>query len=389
MNRLKLSHTAQLVLFVLAVSGFLVLPGNLNQVQAQTVKTATKNTTRWEWSDDGWRRRVEIQGKAEFNEDYSDITGLSEDGFMRLEEDLNGRSQRLEVRRVASGELVRRYFVNGESRALDQDGRKWVAGLLLTAVKQGGIDPEGRVKTLLRKGGVNGVLEEIASIKGDHAKYIYFQALLKNDSLKRSDLQHVLEATRTQIRSDHTKANLLKQSADLFLDDSTLSESYFEAISTIDSDYEQRQTLSALLQKTNLTEAALAQMLDSLATISSDYEKANLLKQGADSFLSHSTLGKSFFKVVATINSDYEHRQILSALLKKKNLSAAVLAQMLDSLATISSDHEKATFLLEASGLYTGDARLRNAFLKATDTIKSEHERGRVLSALLRNKQIG
>ena len=66
-----------------------------------------------------------------------------------------------------------------------------------------------------------------------------------------------------------------------------------------------------------------------------------------------------------------------------------MLAQMLDSLATISSDHEKATFLLEASGLYTGDARLRNAFLKATDTIKSEHERGRVLSALLRNKQIG
>ena len=136
--------------------------------------------------------------------------------------------------------------------------------LLLTAVKQGAIDPEGRVKTLLRKRGVNGVLEEIASIKGDHAKRIYFQALLKNESLNRSDLQSVLEATRTQIRSDHEKANLLKQSADLFLGDSTLSESYFEAISTIDSDYEQRQTLSALLQKTNLSEAVLAQMLDSL-----------------------------------------------------------------------------------------------------------------------------
>ena len=385
MNSFKLS----LLLFILAASGSFSLTGDLDQVQAQTVKTATKNRTRWEWSDDGWRRRVEIQGKAEFNEDYSDITGLSQDGFMRLEEDLNGQSQRLEVRRDASGQLVRRYFVNGESRALDQDGRKWVAALLLTAVKQGAIDPEGRVKTLLRKRGVNGVLEEIAGIKGDHARRIYFQALLKNDSLNRSDLQRVLEATRTQIRSDHEKANLLKQSADLFLNDSKLRESYFEAISTIDSDYEQRQTLSALLQKNNLSEAVLSQMLDSLDAISSDYEKANLLKQGADSFLSASALSKPFFRVVSTINSDYEHRQILSALLKKKNLSAAVLAQMLDSLATISSDHEKATFLLEATRLYTGDAQLRNAFLKATDTIKSEHERGRVLSALLRNKQIG
>ena len=117
MNRFKVSHTALLVLFILAASGLFVLPGNRDQALAQTVKTATKNTTRWEWSDDGWRRRVEIQGKAEFNEDYSDITSLSEDGFMRLEEDLNGQSQRLEVRRDASGQLIRRYFVNGESRA--------------------------------------------------------------------------------------------------------------------------------------------------------------------------------------------------------------------------------------------------------------------------------
>jgi hypothetical protein len=389
MNNFKARLTALLVLFVLAASGLLVLRDNLDQVEAQTVKTATKNTTTWEWSDDGWRRRVEIQGKAEFTEDYSDISGLSEGGFMRLEENLNGQSHRLEVRRDESGQLVRKYFVNGESRTLDENGRKWVAALLLTAVKHGAIDPEGRVKTLLRKVGVKGVLEEIAGIKGDHAKRIYFQALLKNESLKRGDLQSVLEATRTQIRSGHEKANLLRQSADLFLGDATLSEPYFQAISTIDSDYEQRQTLSALLQKNTLNEAALAQMLASLDTISSDYEKANLLKQGANSFVSHSSLSNPFFKAISTITSDYEHRQILSALLKNENLSAAVLAQMLDSLATISSDHEKATFLLEASRLYTGDARLRNAFLKATDTIKSEHERGRVLSALLRNKQIG
>jgi hypothetical protein len=389
MNSFKVTHAIRLVLVSLVATSALVLAGNLDQIQAQTIQTNTKNTTRWEWTDDGWRRRVEIQGKAEFPEDYSDVIGLSEGGFVRLEEDLNGQSSRLEVRRDQSGQLIRRYFVNGESRALDENGKKWVADLLLTAVRQGAIDADGRVKTLMRKRGVAGVLEEITSIKSDHAKRIYFQALLKNESLNRVDLQHVAEALRTQIRSDYEKANLLKNSADVFLADSSVSKSFFQAVTTIDSDYEQRQLLSALLKKNNLNEAVLAQMLGSLATISSDYEKANLLKQGADFFLGRSSLSNGFFKAVSTVNSDYEHRLILSALLKKNNLTPTVLAQMLDSVATISSDYEKATFLLEASRLYTGDANLRNAFLRATETIKSEYERGRVLSALLRNKQIG
>jgi hypothetical protein len=55
----------------------------------------------------------------------------------------------------------------------------------------------------------------------------------------------------------------------------------------------------------------------------------------------------------------------------------------------MSSDYEKATLLLEVSNSYTGDTRLKGLFLKAVETIKSDYERGRVLSALLKNKQIG
>jgi hypothetical protein len=36
----------------------------------------------------------------------------------------------------------------------------------------------------------------------------------------------------------------------------------------------------------------------------------------------------------------------------------------------------------------TRDSRLKSAFLKALETIKSDYERGRVLSVLLKNKQI-
>ena len=306
---------------LIAMSGAVIPPNYDYQAQAQTVTQEKRSKTTWQWNDDGWLRRVEVQGKAEFNDDYSAVSALSDDGSVLIEEKGKGDGRRLEVRKDANGQLVRKYFVNGELRALDEQGKQWVAGLLLIAVRQGGIDVEKRVDRILKQRGVAGMLQEISTIKGDYAKRIYFQALIQNGSLSRAHLANVVQAAGKQISSDYEKANILKSTADLFLGDPTLSNSLFEAIATIDS--------------------------------------------------------------------DYEHRVTLSSLLKKKNLREQVLSQMLQYAAGLSSDYEKATFLLEASSAYAGDARLRSEFLKTVETIKSDYERGRVLSALLKNKQIG
>ena len=311
----------KLINFALMVLGLTLASVVIAQEGVSRAQTATtKSATRWEWSDDGWTRRVEIRGKAEFNEDYSDVKSLSEGGLLRIEESHGNQSYQLVVKRDENGQLLRKYLVNDEAQPLDANGRKWIAGLLLTAVRQGAIDTDNRVKSMLRKGGVNAVLEEIAAINGDYAKRIYFQALLKQERLSRNDREKVLASLKTQIISDHEKANLLKQTADLFLDDSAVSAEFFQAVKSITSDYERRLTLSDVV--------------------------------------------------------------------KRGNLSARVLEQALDAATTITSDYEKATFFLEASNLYTGETRLRTAFLRAVETIKSDHERGRVLSALLKNKQI-
>jgi hypothetical protein len=49
-------------------------------------------------------------------------------------------------------------------------------------------------------------------------------------------------------------------------------------------------------------------------------------------------------------------------------------------------NHEVAQTLNQ--GTSPRDSRLKSAFLKALETIKSDYERGRVLSVLLKNKQI-
>ena len=381
--------TLRTILFLLALGAALLTSAKTIRTSAQTPREQTRSTYKWESSDDGLRMRVEIRGKVEFTEDYTDIRDVAEGGFVRIEEDRDGQSRRYEVRRDANGQVQRFYYLSGAARPLDENARQWLAKIVLEAVRQGGIDAEKRVQTILRKSGVSGVLEEITHVSGGYAKRIYFDALIKNGNLNAAQLQNVLREAARQISSDYEQAQLLIGVAALLSGKESAVPAFFEATGTIKSDYEHKRVLKALLKTGNQSREVLLQIAKSATSISSDYEKASVLKDVAAVYLDDSELRSVFFQTVATIKSDYEHRGVLSALLKNKKQNETVLALMLESAVHITSDYEKATFLMEASNAYTGDTRLRDAFLKTVETIKSDYERGRVLSALLKNKQIG
>jgi hypothetical protein len=370
----------------LGVAGFGLLRATVAQTQKRSDET--RSTMRWEHSDDGWKFRVEIQGKAEFTEDYTDIRDVSDGGYVRIEEDRNGQSRRYEVRRNAE-QLKRLYYVNGEAHPVDQEARSWLARIVLDCVRQSGIDADKRVVTILRQRGVGGVLDEIGLITGDYAKAKYFKALINNGDLNATALQKVLREAARQISSDYEQAKLLVAVAPMLVTKEEAMPAFFEATATIESDYERKNVLTGLLKNNIASRDVLVQTAKSASSMTSDYEKANVLKSVAAVYLDDPKLRSVFFETVETIKSDYEHHGVLSALLKNPKLNEAVLSGMIDSASRMSSDYEKASFLMEASNAYAGDQRFREPFLKAVETIKSDYERGRVLSALMKNKQIG
>lgn len=365
---------------------FLAVPADHGLAQKKQDDSQTVMT--WEHSDNGLRRRLEVRGKVEFNEEYTDILMISEGGVVRIEEIVKGQSRRYEVRRDVGGQLTRAYYVNGDSRGLDAAARTWVAQMVLNAVRQGGIDAEKRVQSILKRNGVQGVLDEIDQISSDYAQRRYFDALIKLGNLNEAQLQNTLAHAARVIGSDYEQAQLLLGVAPILEGKEKTMPAFFQAVATIQSDYETARVLKTLLKRVTPGRELLTQVAASTKSIDSDYEKAGVLKAVAGAYLDDAALRGVFFQTVNTIDSDYEHRQVLSALVKTGKLSADTLTQLLDSVAGISSDYEKATLLLEVSAAYAGDARLRGAFLKAVETIKSDYERGRVLSALLKNKQI-
>jgi len=158
-------------------------------LHAQKSRDETDTFIRWEHSDDGLKRRFEARGKPEFTDDYTDIKSVSVGGWVIIEEQRNGQSMRYEVRRDPAGNLTRAFYVNGAARPLDETTRAWLAKFVLDAVRQGGLDAENRVRTILAQKGVAGVLAEIGQISGDYSQRIYYQYLIKRSEEHTSELQ--------------------------------------------------------------------------------------------------------------------------------------------------------------------------------------------------------
>jgi len=387
MKLLKHSIKARIFWVLASCAALLIstpMPGTYAQKSGEEI-----SITRWEHTDDGLRRRFEIRGKAEFTDDYTDIKSVTEGGWVIIEETRDSQSYRYEVRRSPAGEITRAFYENGTARALDAAAKSWLAKFVLDAVRQGGFDAEKRVQTILARDGVAGVLAEIKQISGDYAKRRYYQELIKQANLNASVLSDILRQVARDISSDYEQSQLLIAVAPSLTGKESAVQPFFDAVATIKSDYERSRVLNTLLKQGTPSRAVLVLVASSTKNISSDYEKAGVLKKVASVYLDDPTLRDIFFQTVASIGSDYERRGVLTALVKTGKQNEEVLRLLLDSAAAISSDYEKATFLIEVSNVYTGDTRLKSAFLKAVETIKSEYERGRVLSTLLKNKQIG
>jgi hypothetical protein len=66
------------ILWLFASCAALLLSSPLLGVHAQKSRDETQNKTTWIQQDGEQKRLLEIRGKAEFNDDYTDITSVSE-----------------------------------------------------------------------------------------------------------------------------------------------------------------------------------------------------------------------------------------------------------------------------------------------------------------------
>jgi len=275
---------------------------------------------RWEHrSSDGGTEITLAVRNARFNDDHTDVESVAPGGYFRLWEERGGISRRLEITSPGEdGQLKRVYTLGGEVRLFDDAGRAWLAKLLSETVASSGYDAEARVRKILQKRGVNGVLAETARLKSDYARRVYSSVLIEQGNLSGEQLAKLLSQNTGAINSDYEKATLLIKVLKNNLADASARAAFFGMTRSISSDYERGRVLAALFKQSPLSRETLLLALKSMHGMSSDYEKANVLIRAAKTEAADDSVRAAIIEAAHTLGSDHERGRVLTVATKKQ-----------------------------------------------------------------------
>lgn len=340
----------------------------------------SNHTTTWRTTDGLHIREIRIHGDVHFNDDETDVKSMSADGFFSYEESYGFTGRRYQAMMDSSGQIVRRYMVDGREKPVDGDAQAWLRAILPDLLRDSGIDAPERVRRILKKGGAPAVLAEIAKIHSDGTKYSYIRELVPIGNLNTDQFQSLLRVVRG-MGSDGEKAAVLSFLSPYTLKDG-LRDYTFEAVKTINSDGEKHRVLTKFIQQDS-SRATLIDAARAAVNINSDGEKAAVLVDLAPRLRGNTDLPHPFFRAAETINSDGERARVLMAVIASAGEQHDTLAEALRVARSMNSDGEKALVLVHADAYWKDDDLVRQAYFDTTRSIQSDGEKARVLTSLI------
>lgn len=289
---------------------------------------------------------AEIRGKIKFTAAEDDVMALGSGGEAWIVQKADGVKRRIEFENE-SGKLVRRYFVDGQARTLDAEGRTWLRNVIPTLLRESGLDAEARTKRIHARGGANAVLGEIALLRGEHVRRIYIANLAGLGQLEPAQLGRAIASA-----------------------------------GAIDSDFERRESLNPLIESQAIAPEQQVQLLGVVAKMDSDFEKRSVLVVFAGKLADDPTVGAAWGRALESIDSSFERREALVALAERPTPATNLLRSAFAAITTMDSDFEKRT-ALKAFARHARGARFAPAYIAATRSIDSDFERREALLALL------
>ena len=276
-----------------------------------------QTTSRWTESVNGNELVVTMRGNVRFNDDYTDVLSLSDDGYFQIREKRDGTTHQIEINARVGGEWQRRYTVQGGTREYDAEARSQLARMLAAALRDG-FQAEARARKMLRERGPEAVLDAASQAKSDYAKKVWLVAIAEADGLNHDVQRRLMNLVASQMTSDYERAEVLTRTVRFDYGDKAVRSAFTEAIGRMTSDYERGRVLKALVarQEKNKPEMLLL-AIKSAALFSSDYEKAQALIMVAKMETADAALRAALVEAAQTIDSDYERGRVLAVVFEK------------------------------------------------------------------------
>lgn len=352
--------------------------------EADTVRRASlhQGTVTYTYKQPGTATSLSYEGQITFTEDERDIKSISPGGYFRYSKTTFGNKREIFIQSGQDGTLHRKYFVGRSEEPYEPAGRQWLQEMLPEIIANTGLGAEDRIRRFYAKGGVQGVLTEIARIDNDHAQTTYYSRLLVLPALKDQDLRGVLAHLNRHLDSDHEKSKLLRQVAPRFLQTPRNTQEYLAAVSGLSSDYEKAKVLTYVLVTPAINQANCEQVIPAVAGIGSDYEQAKVLRAVLAKPQLSSKAHREVIHLTRNMSSDYEKNRVLLALISNTTYVKEHFGELLGSIGTLDADHEKSRALATLVSRHKLSANQYLLLLPVVATLDSNYDKSRTLQRI-------
>lgn len=339
----------------------------------------------WHWRDGLNSRDIRMNGHIEFTDDESDIKSMPPGSFFSYEEDHGFSTRRFQAIPDGAGGIKRQYLVDGHDHAIDSEAQAWWRAAIPDVLRETGIDVNGHVQRILKRGGVPAVIAEIGKIHGAGGQRRYIEELLADASPSTEQFQSLLRIVRA-IPSDGEKRMLLVMLARHTMKDN-LRDYLFDAANTINSAGDRRMVLLTFVRQDPST-ATLGAAARSAEQINSDGDKAAVLLEIMQHYRGNESIRGPFFRSLESMHSAGDRSRVLTRLIDAGGDNRDTLVDALRAAAATNSDGDRRVILQRAADHWKEDDAIRRAYFEAADTIHSAGDRGMVLNAVLNRQGI-
>jgi len=345
-------------------------------------RIVSSGETRMVEQHDGYRMEVRSRGRVEFDDEGEWVVEMAPGAELTVREDTSGRDRRIDFHREGGG-VRAEYRENGGERPLDAAAREWARGVLRQATRESGLGAAARVARIRRRSGVAGVLADMAGIRSDTGRRLYYLALLGSGPMSDGDFARVMDDVGARMHSD-TETRLVLGDAAGRAQGGRGLQALLRAAAGIESDTEARLVLSQVAERHRLTDpGARDAFFRVVEGLGSNTERRLVLGAVLErNTLDDAGMQAAFFHAARGIGSDTERRLVLSRALDRGS-SDAVAVGALRAMEGMRSDTEKRLVLTNVSTSLRRSPRVVDAYRQVVGTIRSDTERRLALTWLL------
>jgi len=337
-----------------------------------------RNATYIKMSNGIVNEEIKYYGKIKLSEDETGIASISPNGYLIYKND----DEKLSVESNYHGEITYEVNDSGKKTVLDENAKRLLAEVVKEMIAIG-FDAEARVERIYKQGGNRAVLNEIENLKADNIKAIYFERILKSDSLSQGDLIEIAKKISSQLGSDNDKERILSRFTFAQLQYPLAVNAYLDAVENMGSDNAKENLLRQFISKDTIQQDHFLQLFGAINRLGSDNAKENLIMQILRERIIPEERFDQLLDAINHLGSDNAKENLIMEIINGKNIPENHFDQLLIAINRLGSDNAKENLFSNLIGKETIEAGRFNKIINGISQLGSDNAKTNLFRKLV------